>query len=80
ANVDTDPAPRLPVPELEPRGSHFSSASYWVKALAEQTGNAELKANFEPIYIEPKANNDKIVKELNDAQGKKVDDGGYYHM
>ncbi|MDE4940361.1 NADP-dependent isocitrate dehydrogenase, partial [Francisella tularensis subsp. holarctica] len=41
---------------------------------------AELKAKFEPIYIELKAKKDKIVKELNDAQGNKVDVGGYYHM
>lgn len=78
--LDNDKSPRRKVGELDTRGSHFYLAYYWVKALAEQTGNAELKAKFEPIYIELKANKDKIVKELNDAQGKKVDVGGYYHM
>ncbi|MDE4976191.1 NADP-dependent isocitrate dehydrogenase, partial [Francisella tularensis subsp. holarctica] len=70
--VDTDKSPRRKVGELDTRGSHVYLAYYWVKALAEQTGNAELKAKFEPIYIELQANKDKIVKELNDAQGKKV--------
>ena len=51
-----------------------------MKALAEQTGDAELKTKFEPIYAELKSNEEKIVKELADAQGKKVNVGGYYHM
>ncbi|MDE4996549.1 NADP-dependent isocitrate dehydrogenase, partial [Francisella tularensis subsp. holarctica] len=78
--LDNEKSPRRKVGELDTRGSHFYLAYYWVKALAEQTGNAELKAKFEPIYIELKANTDNIVKELNDALGKKVDVVGYYHM
>ncbi|MDE4994667.1 NADP-dependent isocitrate dehydrogenase, partial [Francisella tularensis subsp. holarctica] len=71
--LDNDKSPRRKGGELDTRGSHFYLAYYWVKALAEQTVNAELKAKFEPIYIDLKANKDKFVKELNDAQGKKVD-------
>ncbi|WP_150464018.1 NADP-dependent isocitrate dehydrogenase [Francisella sp. XLW-1] len=78
--LDNDKSPKRKVGELDTRGSHFYLAYYWVKALAEQTGNAEIKARFEPIYAELKTNEDKIVKELNDAQGKKVDVGGYYFM
>lgn len=78
--LDNDKSPKRKVGELDTRGSHFYLAYYWVKALAEQTSNAEIKAKFEPIYVELKANEDKIVKELNDAQGKKIDVGGYYFM
>ena len=78
--LDNDKSPSRKVGELDTRGSHFYLAFYWVKVLAEQTDDAEIKNKFAPIYTELKANEDKIVKELNDAQGKKVDVGGYYHM
>ena len=78
--LDNDKSPSRKVGELDTRGSHFYLAFYWVKVLAEQTDDAELKNKFARIYTELKANEDKIVKELNDAQGKKVDVGGYYHM
>ena len=65
--------------ELDTRGSHFYLAYYWVKALAQQNDNQELKAKFETIYQELKTNEDKIVAELIHIQGKKVDIGGYYY-
>ena len=65
--------------ELDTRGSHFYLAFYWVKALAQQNDNQELKAKFEAIYQELEANEDKIVAELIHIQGKKVDIGGYYY-
>ncbi|GAB4221823.1 MAG: NADP-dependent isocitrate dehydrogenase [Francisella sp.] len=78
--LDNDKSPRRKVGELDTRGSHFYLAYYWIKALAQQTGDVGIKAKFEPIYNELKANEDKIIKEFNDVQGKKVDIGGYYHM
>lgn len=64
--------------ELDNRGSHFYLAMYWAEALAKQTKDANLKAQFEKIANDLKANETKIVTELNDIQGHSVDLGGYY--
>lgn len=64
--------------ELDNRGSHFYLAMYWAEALAKQTKDADLKAQFEKIANDLKANETKIVSELNDIQGHSVDLGGYY--
>ncbi len=64
--------------ELDNRGSHFYLAMYWAKALAEQDKDAELKAQFAPLAEKLSANEEVIVKELNDVQGVAKDIGGYY--
>ena len=76
--LSNDKSPRRKVGELDTRGSHFYLTFYWVKALANQNDDQELKAKFAPINAELVANEDNIVKELADAQGVKVDIGGYY--
>lgn len=78
--LDNDKSPKRKVGELDTRGSHFYLTFYWIKALAEQTVNEQLKTKFSPIYAELVANEDKIVKELASVQGKKVDIGGYYYL
>jgi len=77
--LDNDKSPKRKVGELDTRGSHFYLTFYWVKALANQDANGELKAKFAPIYNELANNEDKIVKELSEVQGHKVDIGGYYY-
>lgn len=64
--------------ELDNRGSHFYLAMYWAKALAEQDKDTELKAHFAPLAEKLSANEEVIVKELNDVQGVAKDIGGYY--
>ncbi len=64
--------------ELDNRGSHFYLALYWAQELANQTKDAALKAEFAPIAKQLAENEDIIVKELNDIQGKPADIGGYY--
>jgi isocitrate dehydrogenase len=71
--------PSRRVNELDTRGSHFYLALYWAEALAKQTKDAELQARFTPVAQQMSANEEKIVQELNDAQGQPVDIGGYYH-
>ncbi len=71
-------SPSRRVNELDNRGSHFYLALYWAKALAAQTGDAELKRLFAPLAAELDANQDAIEKELMEAQGSAVDIGGYY--
>ncbi len=71
-------APSRKVHELDNRGSHFYLAMYWAQALAEQNKNLDLKAKFAKLAQYLRANEDKIVYELNAAQGQPIDIGGYY--
>ena len=77
--LDTDKSPSRKVGELDNRGSHFYLALYWAQALAAQEEDAALKARFAPLARALEQNEAKIVDELNRAQGKPVDIGGYYH-
>jgi len=64
--------------ELDNRGSHFYLTMYWAQELANQTADADLKAEFTPIAKQLEENEAVIVKELIDIQGAPVDLGGYY--
>ena len=64
---------------IDNRGSHFYLAMYWAQALAAQTDDAALQAQFSQLAKALADNEAKIVAELNAAQGKPVDIGGYYH-
>jgi isocitrate dehydrogenase len=77
-HLETNKSPSRKVGELDNRGSHYYLAMFWAQALAEQDTDAELKAHFEPVAKALTENEDKIVAELNDAQGHSVDVGGYY--
>ena len=76
--LDENKSPSRKVNELDNRGSHFYLALYWSEALASQTTDQGLKDHFSPLAQSLRANEEKIVKELNDAQGNPVDLGGYY--
>jgi len=71
-------SPSRKVGELDTRGSHFYLTLYWAQALAAQDDNADLKQHFTPIAAQLTENEEKIVGELNDAQGAEVDLGGYF--
>jgi len=71
-------SPSRVVNEIDNRGSHFYLTMYWAQALAEQNKDTELKERFTKLAQELTENEDKITKELLDAQGKPVDLGGYY--
>ncbi|WP_158973418.1 NADP-dependent isocitrate dehydrogenase [Cellulophaga sp. L1A9] len=76
--LDNDKSPSRKVGELDNRGSHFYLTLYWAEELAKQDKNAELKAEFTPISNALKSNEAKIIQELNNAQGHKVEINGYY--
>ncbi|MGF1696142.1 NADP-dependent isocitrate dehydrogenase [Vibrio lamellibrachiae] len=78
--LDENKSPSRKVNELDNRGSHYYLAAYWAKALAEQTSDADLSAEFAPIAKALAESEAKIVAELNDAQGIKGDLGGYYAL
>ncbi|MCC4626611.1 NADP-dependent isocitrate dehydrogenase, partial [Xanthomonas campestris pv. nigromaculans] len=61
------------------RGSHFYLAMYWAQALAAQTEDTALQAKFAPLAKALTENEATIVGELNGAQGRPVEIGGYYH-
>ncbi|MEM6254592.1 MAG: NADP-dependent isocitrate dehydrogenase [Cyanobacteria bacterium P01_D01_bin.156] len=71
-------SPSRKVNELDNRGSHFYLALYWAQALAEQDKNSELKEKFSKLAEHLSEHEEKIVAELNAAQGKSIDIGGYY--
>jgi isocitrate dehydrogenase len=76
--LDENKSPSRKVNELDNRGSHFYLTLFWAEALAAQSADADLQAEFSPIAKSLRENEEKIVNELNDAQGSKVDLGGYY--
>ncbi len=76
--LDENKSPSRRVGELDNRGSHFYLAMYWAKALAEQTSDGELKTSFTGVAQAFAKQEEKIVAELNDAQGPAMDIDGYY--
>ncbi|KOO05297.1 NADP-dependent isocitrate dehydrogenase [Vibrio nereis] len=76
--LDNNKSPSRKVGELDNRGSHYYLATYWAQALASQTEDADLAAEFAPIAEELASKEEAIVAELNGAQGNPGDLGGYY--
>jgi isocitrate dehydrogenase len=76
--LEQDKSPSRNAKELDNRGSHFYLAMYWAEALAGQDKDLDMKAKFTPIAKALQQNEQKIVSELNEVQGVKMDIGGYY--
>ncbi|MGB7507908.1 MAG: NADP-dependent isocitrate dehydrogenase [Mycobacterium sp.] len=77
--LDNNKNPSRKTGELDNRGSQFYLALYWAQELAQQTENKELAEHFAPLAKTLADNEDTIVTELNEAQGKPADTGGYYY-
>jgi isocitrate dehydrogenase len=76
--LDTDKSPARKVGGLDNRGSHFYLGLYWAQALAEQTEDKALQAQFAVVAKKLGENEAKIIAELGASQGKPTDIGGYY--
>ncbi|MFC7460638.1 NADP-dependent isocitrate dehydrogenase [Hydrogenophaga defluvii] len=76
--LDNNKNPSPKTGQLDNRGSQFYLAMYWAQALAEQTEDAALAAQFAPLAKALTDNEQTIVAELAAVQGKPVDIGGYY--
>jgi len=76
--LEENKSPSRRVNELDNRGSHFYLGLYWAQALAAQTTDAELAQAFGPVAQALTKQEEKIVAELNEAQGPSMDIGGYY--
>jgi isocitrate dehydrogenase len=71
-------SPSRKVHELDTRGSHFYLALYWAQCLAGQKENAGLASRFSGIAGQLEEKEGEIVAEMNAAQGRSMDIGGYY--
>lgn len=78
--LEENKSPSRKVNELDNRGSHFYLALYWAQAAAAQDRDEKLKTMFTRVAQELADNEDKIVAELNAAQGSPQDVGGYYDL
>ncbi|MDR3324028.1 MAG: NADP-dependent isocitrate dehydrogenase [Zoogloeaceae bacterium] len=76
--LDNNKSPSPKTGELDNRGSQFYLALYWAEALSAQSEDRELAAHFAPLAKTLKDNEAQILAELNAAQGKPADIGGYY--
>ncbi len=78
AFLEENRAPSRKVGEIDNRGSHVYLALYWAQALAAQEEDTNLQRIFTPVAKQLEENVDAIIEELNAAQGKAMDIGGYY--
>lgn len=76
--LNNDKSPSRAIGGLDNRGSHFYIALYWAQAMAAQTEDTKLAAEFKPLADALTANEAKIVAELNGVQGHPVKIDGYY--
>jgi isocitrate dehydrogenase len=77
--LEENKSPSRKVNELDNRGSHFYLAMYWAQAMAEKTSEPELAEKFSGVAQALAENEAVIIAELEAAQGKAVDIGGYYN-
>ena len=77
--LDNNRSPSRKVGEPDNRDSHYWFARYWAEALAAQSDDAELAAEFAGVAKALADGEAAILGELASAQGQPVDLGGYYH-
>jgi isocitrate dehydrogenase len=76
--LDENKSPSRKVNELDNRGSHFHLALYWAQALATQTEDPDLAAQFTSCATTLAEKKSAIIEELNEVQDQAMDIGGYY--
>ena len=77
--LDNDRSPSRKVGQPDNRDSHYWFARYWAEALAAQSDDAELAAEFAGVAKALADGEEAILAELAAAQGTPADLGGYYH-
>ncbi|CAN5698936.1 NADP-dependent isocitrate dehydrogenase [soil metagenome] len=77
--LDQNKNPSRKTGELDNRGSQFYLALYWAQELAAQSEDEELQKHFRALADALAENEDTILTELAEVQGKAVDIGGYYY-
>lgn len=77
--LDHNRSPSRKVGEPDNRDSHYWFARYWAEALAAQSDDADLAAEFAGVAKALADGEATILAELAAVQGQPVDLGGYYH-
>jgi isocitrate dehydrogenase len=77
--LNEDKSPSRSLGGIDNRGSHFYLALYWAQELAKQTDDAPLAQAFAGLAKALAEQEQVIVAELLEVQGKPTDIGGYYH-
>ncbi|WP_341861492.1 NADP-dependent isocitrate dehydrogenase [Gymnodinialimonas sp. 57CJ19] len=76
--LDDNRSPGRKVGQPDNRDSHYWFARYWAEALAAQTTDAEMAAEFAPIAKALAEGEAAIIAELDATEGSEADTGGYY--
>jgi isocitrate dehydrogenase len=76
--LENSRSPAYRVHELDNRGSTFYLTLYWAEELARQTADPALAERFAPVAAALAGNEERILSELNAAQGARQELGGYY--
>ena len=71
-------SPRRSVGELDNKGSHFYLSLYWSLELANQSKDSELQSIFKKVSDKLSQNEDIIIRELSDVEGRSYNIKGYY--
>jgi isocitrate dehydrogenase len=76
--LDEGRSPSRALGGIDNRGSHFYLALYWARELAAQDEDTDLAQAFSKVARRLGEQEDVIVQELVEVQGRPVDIGGYY--
>ncbi len=76
--LENEKSPSRKVGQLDTRGSHFYLALYWAQSLAAQEKDKEIQSRFTRVAKELGDKEATIITELNSAQGRPTDIGGYF--
>ncbi|WP_147125085.1 NADP-dependent isocitrate dehydrogenase [Shimia ponticola] len=76
--LDFNRSPGRKVGQPDNRDSHYWFARYWAEALAAQSDDADIAAEFAPVAKALAEGEEAIVGELAAVRGKPADIGGYY--
>ncbi|MEL7126124.1 MAG: NADP-dependent isocitrate dehydrogenase [Pseudomonadota bacterium] len=76
--LDHDRSPGRTVGQPDNRASHYWFARYWAEALAAQTDDADLAAEFAPMAAQLAEKEAAILAELSGKGGSPADTGGYF--
>ena len=77
--LDDNRSPSRKVGQPDNRDSHYWFARYWAEALAAQSDDADIAAEFAGVAQALADGEEAILAELAAAQGPAADLGGYYH-
>ena len=76
--LDNNKSPSRKAGEPDNRASHYWFARYWAEALAAQSDDADLAAQFAPMAAQLAEGETAILAELSANSGSAADTGGYF--